>query len=406
MSSFKSRLQRIVSLLRQTQRDHGAWATSVLFVSLARRKLPLPGARPAQGLLTALVRRRLRADLPRPTDIHVAVAATGGIGDLLVIARFMRDLQHQVGALRFDVFSAHPETAAWVFGQIEGFGRSFNDLLFEPLRGAFDAALRIDQFVVVLDDRARWPALRRVPAMMDIITTLLQHRPAIETLVRQHPSMDNVLGRTAVSGGHTRRTYLHHLAGLPYGGDRFALAASPAALARAGLQPGGYVTVHNGFDTGFIITRHRATKCYPHFDAVIAQLRQARPDLHFVQLGASTSEPLAQCDVNLIGQTTLAEVAGLLAHAVLHLDNESGLVHMASVLGTTAAVVFGPTPSDYFHYPDNIAIDPPVCGGCWWMTPTWMDTCAKGYGEARCMTEQKPEAVVAAVLPRLSPAGP
>jgi hypothetical protein len=297
----------------------------------------------------------------------------------------MRDLQHKVGALRFDVFSAHPETAAWVFGQIEGFGRSFNDLLFEPLRGAFDAALRIDQFVVVLDDRARWPALRRVPAMMDIITTLRQHRPAIETLVRQHPSMDNVLGRTAVSGGHTRRTYLHHLAGLPYGGDRFALATSPAALARAGLQPGGYVTVHNGFDTGFIITRHRATKCYPHFDAVIAQLR---------------------CDINLIGQITLAEVAGLLAHAVLHLDNESGLVHMASVLGTAAAVVFGPTPSDYFHYPDNIASDPPVCGGCWWMTPTWMDTCANGYGEARCMTEQKPEAVVAAVLPRLSPAPP
>ena len=113
----------------------------------------------------------------------------------------------------------------------------------------------------------------------------------------------------------------------------------------------------------------------------MTHLKAAMPhrSFSFVQIGTVTSEPIAECDLILLNQTSLDEVAGLLGQASLHLDNEGGLVHLAACLGTRSAVVFGPTPSDYFGYPANINIEPPVCGGCWFMTRTWMDACAKGY---------------------------
>jgi ADP-heptose:LPS heptosyltransferase len=152
--------------------------------------------------------------------------------------------------------------------------------------------------------------------------------------------------------------------------------------------------VHNGFDTDFVITGRRATKCYPHFGAVVARLKRQWPDLKFVQIGTTTSEPISECDLVLLHQTTLDEASGLIAGAALHLDNEGGMVHLAACLGTRSAVLFGPTPSDYFAY---LNFDPPVCGNCWWMKRSWMDVCAKGYDTPLCLSEQDPESVARAV---------
>jgi ADP-heptose:LPS heptosyltransferase len=132
-----------------------------------------------------------------------------------------------------------------------------------------------------------------------------------------------------------------------------------------------------------------------------AEVHQAltfHPDLTFVQIGTSTSEPLPECDRVLIGQTTLPTAAGLLANSALHLDNEGGLVHLARCYGVRSVVVFGPTPSDYFGYPDNVNVEPVVCGRCWWLTRTWMEACPRHYSTVRCMTEQPPEAVASRAL--------
>jgi ADP-heptose:LPS heptosyltransferase len=96
----------------------------------------------------------------------------------------------------------------------------------------------------------------------------------------------------------------------------------------------------------------------------------------------------------LIGKTTMPEVAAIIASAELHLDNESGLVHMAACLGTRSCVLFGPTDADYFGYPQNINIRPGCCGGCWWTTDSWMDQCPRGFATAPCMDSIAPEDVV------------
>jgi ADP-heptose:LPS heptosyltransferase len=323
----------------------------------------------------------------------IAVAVTGGIGDLLVIARLLRDLGQHVGGARFDVFCPRPALAEWAFGGVPGFRRACYDILFDGLRSEYDMALRANQMVVLYQESLRWPVLRDHPVLASVANSLMRQRPKIDPFVTQHPWLDNFLAQKAVFAGCRRRDFLHHLAGIAYGGDGMAVPQDPAALERFGLKAGRYVTVHNGFDANFVIAGQRATKCYPHFGPVVDRLQAARPDLLFVQLGTVTSECIPSCDLDLIGRTSMPEVAALLAGSALHVDNEGGLVHLAACLGTRAGVIFGPTPSDYFGYPGNINIDPPACGGCWWITRSWMDHCAKGYARPRCLHDQDPDSV-------------
>ena len=131
-------------------------------------------------------------------------------------------------------------------------------------------------------------------------------------------------------------------------------------------------------------------------------LRQKWPELRFVQIGVTTSQPLEEVDLNLINRTSLKDAAGLISGALLHIDNEGGLVHLARCLGVDSCVVFGPTPSNYFGYGDNINIDPTFCGGCWWNNETCMDQCPRGFETARCMTDQSPGSVADAIDRHLS----
>jgi ADP-heptose:LPS heptosyltransferase len=151
-----------------------------------------------------------------------------------------------------------------------------------------------------------------------------------------------------------------------------------------------------------VVSNERATKCYPHFDQVIASLRTSHPDVTFVQIGIHTSEKIESVDISLLGKTSLPEATGLIRGALFHIDNEGGLVHLAAAMGTRSCVVFGPTSSRYFGYPANINVDPGFCGGCWWITETWMNHCPRGFTTARCMTEQ-PAVVVARAARALFP---
>jgi len=329
-----------------------------------------------------------------PSDMpYLAFVLTGGIGDYIVIARFIRDLGAHIGTMKFDTFSPNPGLAAWAFAKVPGFTAAYYDLVFDRVVAKYDVGIRLNQFAVVYREHIKWTSILRNHGLTQIVDNLIRYQPKIQLFVERHPYMDNELARAAVSGNANRQDFLHMMAGLPYGGHRLPLVQDPSVLARMGLRFGQYVTVHNGFDTGFVINGRRATKCYPHFGAVVTRLKRAFPDLQFIQVGTVTSEPIHECDHVLLNKTSLDEVVSLLANAALHIDNEGGLVHLAACLGTRSVVVFGPTPSDYFGYAENVNIDPPVCGNCWWTSQTWMDSCPKGYEEPRCMSEQSPELV-------------
>lgn len=402
------RVVRVTNALRET-RDARGWFPAMVFlarmlISKGPMLLRQAGAKRKSGKVRENV-ARLRADM-MPDVPYLAFVLTGGIGDYIVIARFIRDLGAHIGAMKFDTFSPNPTLAAWAFARIPGFNAAYYDIAFDHVIREYDVGMRLNQFAIVYDEHIRWTSVRRSNGLTKVIDNLMRYRPKIEVFVERHPYMDNYLARAAVFGNATRQDYLHKIAGLSYGGARLPLAQEPNVLSRMGLHQRQYVTIHNGFDTGFVINGHRATKCYPHFGAVVARLKRSFPDLQFIQVGTVTSELIQECDQVLLNKTSLDEVVSLLANAVLHIDNEGGLVHLAACLGTRSVVVFGPTPSDYFGYPNNVNIDPPVCGNCWWMTQTWMDLCPKRYETARCMTEQSPEVVADQAIRALAGALP
>jgi hypothetical protein len=327
---------------------------------------------------------------------------SGGLGDIVIIGRFLRDLAATVEPFTFDVLSSTPDLVRWVYADIPGFRESHLDLMRGLVGMSYDVGLYLNQLAVVQYETLNWRRIRRAKRFLATITALMSARQrGLEPYVQFHPRLDNGLARLAVYRGCSRRDFLHHMAGLKYGGDQFSIESDVSIVGRLGLGDTPFITVHNGFDINFIVTQRRPTKCYPHFDAVVAQIKRQRPDLTVVQIGTTTSEPIAGVDVDLIGKTTLKEVAGLLMKSQLHLDNESGLVHLASCLASRCLVVFGPTPSDYFSYPQNINVDPVTCGGCWWIDETWMNHCTRGLEKPACTYEQPPQGVADRALEAL-----
>lgn len=389
MSLLRQRIGRIWRQAEGLYRESGsAWRAAFYLARAVRSKSPLlllhlAGA--CEPLLPGRVaeererRERLRAG-GRPL---LAVAATGGLGDLIVMARFMRDFGGVAGPFGFDVFCAQPDRARWVFGCVPGFGVARFDTIASGV-GDYDARLEINQAVVVAAGSVRRDRLAGNPRLLETLDAIARAAAPLAPYIQHQPLLDNGLCRKAVYSNRSRRDFLHHMAGLPYGGDRLDIALDGGAPARLVPQGRPWVTVHNGFDAKFVVSGGRATKCYPHFAEVVAQLKAARPDLMLVQFGTTTSERLPGVDLDLIGRTTLDEAAALLRGAALHLDNEGGLVHLAACLGTRSLVIFGPTPSDYFGYPGNVNVDPLRCGGCFWIDELWMDRCPRGFAEPEC----------------------
>ena len=344
-------------------------------------------------------RSRTRQRLDRLRDhnkIIVCVSVSGGLGDLVVAGRFLRDLQREVEPFCFDVFCASPSLVEWIFRDIKGFEQAFPDSLESFAAKEYDLSLRINQAVSFRKELLRWNRLKVAPKLLNSLRLIGKFNAPdnFGTYIKYHPKLDNGLARKAVFLGHSRRLLLQNMAGVDYGGDSYPISYDTKVLSRFGLEKHAFITIHNGFDTNFIVTGSRATKCYPHFYRVVQGIKAAQPNLRVVQVGGTTSEPIPGVDLNLIGQTDLKEVAGLLRFTALHLDNEGGLVHLAACYGRRSLVVFGPTPSDYFGYPENINVDPQICGGCWWIDDLWMSRCPRGIGKPECLETQSPEKII------------
>ena len=278
--------------------------------------------------ITTEIRKTRVADKNVPL---MAIRIGGVIGDHVVIARFMRDLVASVEDISFDVYSGAPEHARWIFARVDGFRSAVSDAQFDAVAGEYDVSLTLNQAAILHEEWVRWSVLRCYPKLAEICSNIVHYRPKIDTFVA-NPLLADALARHAVFANSTRRDFLHRIAGIPYRGDGFEIASDAAVMSRFGLAGKTYVTVHNGYDRNFTLSSSAlATKCYPHFGSVLAQLKAAFPDLLTVQLGTSTSDPLVEANFNLINKTSLPQAAEILRHSILHLDNEGGLVHLAEL---------------------------------------------------------------------------
>jgi hypothetical protein len=336
----------------------------------------------------------------RPDKIMTAVKVTGGLGDYIVFARVLRDLGLLSDTLHFHIFCSSTGSGDWVFGSLPCVAGVFDEAFFADVRAQYDCVMHMNQFVVFDADPFNLAKLTRLarPLVQAVAAWRRSSKPW-EIFCERQPTLNGAFAHQAVVLGDNRYSFIHSQLGLTPGSLLLDLPCDNNFSLNLANRLGSWVTINNGFDASFVMTSKQATKCYPtdRWQMVVAGLKNRCPDVKIVQVGSKTSVPIDGVDVNLINATSLSQAAALLRDAVVHVDIEGGLVHVAASLGTRSVVLFGPTSLGYFGYPNNVNLFSGFCGNCWGVTERWMESCPRGYGSARCMEMLDPQRVLAAV---------
>ena len=160
----------------------------------------------------------------------------------------------------------------------------------------------------------------------------------------------------------------------------------------ASLLKNPYVTVHHGFDLLFLPARTRNTDYSSTKNISMQQWRQIvslirKEGIDVIQLGVAEEEKIEGVTLYLNGQSSLEETGLLIKHGLCHIDTEGGLVHLANAVHTRCVVLFGPTPVEFFGYPQNINLEPSGCKACWFATQNWLIECPRHTSGPECMKE-------------------
>jgi SAM-dependent methyltransferase len=344
----------------------------------------------------------------RKDRIQVALVVSGGTGDLL-------ESTHLVGPVS-DHFSCDVFIIAAQSNVAEIVARN-------PY--VFDALVPVTEHVFGLVDR-----LRNIP-VFDLIITWRYNVQYVIPRGSRIPTKDiqsiesgsglrAMLDRYCITAGwpyfnfafsrETARLGLSALdvsvetSGLPHRNLNeipfFPSKQSLRVLARLLAKP--YVTVHHGFDSKLLPARTRNTEysstknlSLPHWGQIVSLLRKEGTEV--IQLGIAEEEKIEGVTHCLNGQTSLEETALLIKHGLCHIDTEGGLVHLANAVHARCVVLFGPTPAEFFGYPQNINLAPSGCKACWFATKNWLIECARHTSGPECMKEHSASRVADAV---------
>ena len=338
------------------------------------------------GYLTSLITRekallRPPHHLALPNPSFMPVWLTGGIGDVVLSIDALKILEqhapvvlysHHAKALRYfwdgssRVFDGAPEYA-WCL-HFNSIARFYTSEAFSGFLDPKSAALFHRQRFLMMDD------------------------DDLSSVFHQHPNKDFLLALLADERGWNRREFPLRTLG-------FWEPLSDAYPRTTHSEK--YITIHDGYDAqNNALASGRSTKqwSWASWNKLVKELHVAYPDYKIIQLGASTARPIDGVDKDLIGQTSITEAFDVIKHAAIHIDGDSGLVHAATRMGIPCVVMWGPTPMNFYSYPQNVNLHSGHCdNACYWLTPNWMDRCPIGYLAPKCMDEIRVERVMEGV---------
>jgi ADP-heptose:LPS heptosyltransferase len=352
----------------------------------------------------------------RKGDLKIAIAMPGGIGDILMYGLTVKEFSKRIGYRHtIDIYTdgeSKKDTLDFVFQKfpfirqcIGDDGRKWPMFMEHTLYRStepYDVLMRMDRCAIVahcdykhVNKRSPWLSLfcRKNRLFYEKNAKFFKNPPIYHSMVDQwsilckkkriqQPDQCQMLGISDSSG-----TFLE------LEPDSYGL------LSTLELQDTSYITLQRGLNHCDKLCD--STKLWPiyHYEKFIELFHQKYPSIKIVQLGHSpnTCRSLSGVDINLIGKTSLSEVAVLLKHSLFHLDGEAGMVHMKKFLNGRSIVLFGPTPVEVFGYPENINITSNGCHSwCEWVSNDWSKTCLRGFKEAPCMASIAPGMVMEA----------
>ena len=185
--------------------------------------------------------------------------------------------------------------------------------------------------------------------------------------------------------------------------EHFAIHHLPSAEGRplVAIHPGsgGYSRARRWSSAGFARVAKELVRLY---DATIV-LVGGGEERELVQQIARDLDPQP---INLVGLTTVKQLAAVLHRCQLFIGNDSGVMHLATAVGTPVVAIFGPSnPKAWGPWPGPkgkarvVRLDLP-CSPCLYVDGRVGNR--KGCEAMTCLEDIKPEMVLKAALPILS----
>ena len=334
--------------------------------------------------------------------------------------------------IAFDIFYRSPGSIEFITAVQPNIRRVLNLADYELLRKFYDIDLKLNTFFMKeeINEASRKKLSEKFPAVLKIIGNIKTNQTHLEKYIKTRPFSEGILSDAVTAMGLSRASYLNYTAGIGINGNfannglnignagndtrkfdkpgqteeaRLNIDTDSTATTKFNLKGVKFITIHDGWDENAKITGKISTKSYPpqKWPELVKLFKREIPGYLTVQLGGlGNGSDIAGVDLNLRGKTSLKEAASILSESSLHIDADSGLVHIAASLGTPCAVLFGPTNAAYCSYsetPNNITITPRLCGNCWWSADGWMNSCPRRLAVPECMDSIEPADVINAI---------
>jgi hypothetical protein len=349
-------------------------------------KLNLIRANTAPQALQHVHKQAPFPNAPAPHEF-LPIVVGGGIGDLIVSLPLIARVKEMVGKVK--VWSCNPDVHRYFCGPEDiGEGKYFPGAAYwlkveTAPRFFCNSGNKIDLLPRDVPMFAQWLKAR-------------EKDDQIERFAHYQPHFDGELAEAARKHRLHRWQLPHYVMGFPIDED-----CVPRLWPKAGIAPlgeGSFITVHDGIDASQVDILYRSTKQWTldNWQAFVSAFKEAFPRTKVVQLGGPRSRPIPGVDRDFTGRFTIEQSLNVLAQSHMHVDGESGLVHAAHAMGVKSVVLFGPTSSKFFGYPDNINLDPYTCGECFWINRTWVKECPL-FQTPRCIDSTTPSRVLEAV---------
>ena len=315
--------------------------------------------------------------------LYIAFVFGGGIGDIVMRLLYISKLVQ-----RFDC----PHYVTAFVGQSVTSVKSFMDKCTFINNICHVTSLCESDFDVVIHVETQFPQITYVKnnRVHEKSQFLEKYVYEIGKFNHEHPGLANytntflqlsylnIIGKNCITG-----TDVGNFAKLGDDDELKLTVNKTAILKKYGLEKQKFITIQRGVDVNNSSTG--GVKLWPteYYSELIKLIKKQNPNIKIVQLGVSKDrcESVSNVDINLVGQTTFADVLTLLTKSILHIDGDCGMVHLRHFLcKKPSLVLWGPTSPKLRGYPENINLRANVCNCefCEWLVgERWQTHCIK-----------------------------
>ena len=298
-------------------------------------------------------------------NLYIAIEIKGGIGDNIISLSFVRRLMDICHNLILDIYTDQ-YMAVEIFADELPVRNIYRNT--DVIKYKYDIVFRLRQLIHVIYMNKKKVRIVSPILFEKVCSTIAQRNK--DGLKDEGGKDINIIRRANLLGVDRY--------GMLGDGDIWTLSQSMSRIVTSSRNKNGksYMTIGTGAGVVQGYENKNQTKEWnkTKYDELIHEIKKNFPWIRIVQIADAKAEKLKGADEFIFGMGYEA-VKHILSGSVLHIGTEGGMVHLATQLGIRCIVLFGPTPKEYYGYPQNINISCGNCGGCMGLTDDWYTKC-------------------------------